>query len=83
MSTHELLPLQPFLKSQSSPFQQPGLVYRVASTVLGAPLWWALSQLSLTDGASASGEQRWEKYKGDYIFSSSLKVRLWLVGARH
>ncbi|KAG9022176.1 hypothetical protein FS837_006548, partial [Tulasnella sp. UAMH 9824] len=54
---------------------QAELYVRVASFVVRRPLWWALSQLPFfgDDGSSLTSEQRWAKYKGDYVVLSILK----------
>ncbi|KIO28038.1 hypothetical protein M407DRAFT_72413 [Tulasnella calospora MUT 4182] len=70
-----LIALPTFLKSAVSIHYQPSLAYRVASFVVGRPLWWALSQLPFVgdDGSSLTSEQRWANYKGDYVVLSILK----------
>ena len=57
----------------------PGwLPYRIASVVVGKPLWWALGQLGIVDTqAGAFGDsstaERWKKVKGNYVVVSLLE----------
>ncbi|KAG8856046.1 hypothetical protein FRB96_006613 [Tulasnella sp. 330] len=71
-SSSAAIPLVQFLKSSTSIDYTPSLAYRAATYVLGKPLWWALSQLSLAgdDGLSITSEQRWKKFHGDYVIRS-------------
>ncbi|KAG8934572.1 hypothetical protein FRC02_009652 [Tulasnella sp. 418] len=66
-----LVPVTSFISSPASLYYQPGLAYRTASYIIGRPLWWALSQMSLVDGSSSlTDEERWKKAKGDYVVRS-------------
>lgn len=64
-------PLQQFLTSPQSIYDPGWLPYRIASFVVGKPLWWALQQLSIVgsdDALGSEGErERWKKVKGDYV----------------
>lgn len=51
------------------------LVYRVASYLVGQPLWWALEQLSLVGGDETEGSDTiWKRVQGDYIVLANLEV---------
>ncbi|KAI0362089.1 hypothetical protein OH77DRAFT_1389098 [Trametes cingulata] len=69
----------PELLSSSRSIYDPGwLPYRIASFVVGKPLWWALGQLGIVDTqANAFGDsstaERWKKVKGDYVAVSLLE----------
>ncbi|KAI0093725.1 Snf7-domain-containing protein [Irpex rosettiformis] len=64
-------PLNQFRTSKQSIYDPGWLPYRIASFIIGKPLWWALQQLSIVssdEGAgSESDAQRWKKVKGDYV----------------
>lgn len=64
-------PLTQFLNATQSVYDPGWLPYRIASFVVGKPLWWALQQLSIVssdDSYGSSGEaERWKKVKGDYV----------------
>ncbi|KAH9854222.1 hypothetical protein C2E23DRAFT_754053 [Lenzites betulinus] len=67
-----LIPLSDFLSSSRSIYDPGWLPYRIASFVVGKPLWWALGQLGIVDNhANAFGDsstaERWKKVKGDYV----------------
>ncbi|KZT26511.1 hypothetical protein NEOLEDRAFT_1177512 [Neolentinus lepideus HHB14362 ss-1] len=64
------IPLQYFLTSTQSIYDHGSLPLRIASYVLGKPLWWALQQVGIVDGdqsRSESDAQKWRKVKGDYV----------------
>jgi hypothetical protein len=57
-------------------YTRSSLLYRAARTLVGAPLWWMLEQLSIVGGdAVPSGEDIWKRAKGDYVVLSNLEVR--------
>ncbi|EIW60360.1 uncharacterized protein TRAVEDRAFT_145680 [Trametes versicolor FP-101664 SS1] len=67
-----LIPLADFLNASRTIYDPGWLPYRIASFVVGKPLWWALGQLGVVDTqASAFGDsgtaERWKKAKGDYV----------------
>ncbi|OJT06215.1 hypothetical protein TRAPUB_2937 [Trametes pubescens] len=67
-----LIPLADFLNASRTIYDPGWLPYRIASFVVGKPLWWALGQLGVVDTqASAFGDsstaKRWKKVKGDYV----------------
>ncbi|EPQ58042.1 hypothetical protein GLOTRDRAFT_72055 [Gloeophyllum trabeum ATCC 11539] len=67
------IPLQYFLTASQSIYDPGSLPLRIASYVLGRPLWWALQQVGIVDGeqgGSESDSQRWRKVKGDYVVVS-------------
>ncbi|KAI0688626.1 Snf7-domain-containing protein [Cytidiella melzeri] len=70
-------PLSQFRTSKQSIYDPGWLPYRIASFVIGKPLWWTLQQLSIVsseDGAgSESDAQRWRKVKGDYVVVSLME----------
>lgn len=76
ISSKAYFPLSSFLTSTQSIYDPGWLPYRVASYVVGKPLWWALQQLSIVgddDSAHVSNAQRWSKVKGDYVVRSLLE----------
>ncbi|KIM87189.1 hypothetical protein PILCRDRAFT_815664 [Piloderma croceum F 1598] len=67
-STKSLIPLSQFLYTTQSVYDPGWLPYRIASYVLGKPLWWALEQLELVrpeDGYSET--EMWKRVAGQYI----------------
>ena len=67
-----LIPLSEFLGASRSIYDPGWLPYRIASAVVGKPLWWALGQLGVVDNHGAafgdSGTtERWKKIRGDYV----------------
>ncbi|KAJ3552379.1 hypothetical protein NM688_g4178 [Phlebia brevispora] len=70
-------PLSQFLTSAQSIYDPGWLPYRIASFVVGKPLWWALQQLSVVESDHAGGRggdaERWNKVKGDYVVVSLLE----------
>ncbi|TBU50771.1 Snf7-domain-containing protein [Dichomitus squalens] len=67
-----LIPLSDFLSASRSIYDPGWLPYRIASFVVGKPLWWALGQLGIVDNHGAafgdSGTaERWKKVRGDYV----------------
>ena len=75
--TKELIPVAQFRTSKQSIYDPGWLPYRLASFVVGKPLWWALQQLSIVSsddaGGSESDLERWKKVKGDYIVVNLLE----------
>ncbi|KAF8583189.1 hypothetical protein K439DRAFT_1647301 [Ramaria rubella] len=64
-----VIPLKTFNTSTQSIYYTGSLPLRIASYVVGRPLWWALEQLSIVgDGESReSEEKRWKRVQGDYV----------------
>ncbi|KAI0780948.1 Snf7-domain-containing protein [Trametes elegans] len=74
-----LIPLSEFRTATRSIYDPGWLPYRVASFVVGKPLWWALGQLGIVDTqAGAFGDsstaERWRKVQGDYVAVSLLEA---------
>lgn len=67
-------PLSQFQTSTQSVYDPGWLPYRIASFVVGRPLWWALQQLSIVEYEHAGGHggdtERWNKIRGDYVVLS-------------
>jgi charged multivesicular body protein 7 len=63
-----------FQASTQSIYHPGSLPIRVASYLVGRPLWWALEQLSIV-GDGESEEKRWKKMQGDYVVMPLLEVR--------
>ena len=63
------IPLNQFLTSAQSIYDPGWLPYRIASYVIGKPLWWALQQTGVvgSDDLIESDTQRWKRVKGDYV----------------
>ncbi|KAI0064539.1 hypothetical protein BV25DRAFT_1881811 [Artomyces pyxidatus] len=69
-STRALIPLTQFLSTAQSVYDPGWLPYRIASYVIGKPLWWALQQLSIVEsdeGGHEGDAERWKRVKGDYV----------------
>ncbi|KAL4253181.1 hypothetical protein ABKN59_004148 [Abortiporus biennis] len=71
-------PLQQFLNGTQSIYDPGWLPLRIASFLVGKPLWWALEQLNIVNpeehvGGHASDTERWRKVKGDYVVLSLLE----------
>lgn len=70
-------PLSDFLTSSRSIYDPGWLPYRIASFVIGKPLWWALKQFNIVGSddtlGHASYNERWKKVKGDYVLLSVLE----------
>ena len=85
-SSKAYIPLPRFLTSTQSVYDPGWLPYRLASFVVGKPLWWALQQLSIvgddTSGHSSDSEQ-WRKVKGDYVVLSLLERAADAVMRKH
>ena len=63
------IPLNQFLTAAQSIHGPGWLPYRIASYVIGKPLWWALQQTGVAGPADVieSDTQRWKRVKGDYV----------------
>ncbi len=76
-ATKSYFPVSPFLSSTPSIYDAGWLPYRIASYVVGKPLWWALQQLSIVGADDFSGHggdtERWKKVRGDYVVLSLLE----------
>ena len=70
-------PLSQFLNVAQSIYDPGWLPYRIASFIVGKPLWWALEQLNIVgsdDSYSSAGDvERWKKVKGDYVILAPLE----------
>ncbi|KAI1795886.1 Snf7-domain-containing protein [Ganoderma leucocontextum] len=67
-----LIPLSEFLGASRSIYDPGWFPYRIASAVVGKPLWWALGQLGVVDNHGAAfgdsgSTERWKKIRGDYV----------------
>ncbi|KAH7913753.1 Snf7-domain-containing protein [Hygrophoropsis aurantiaca] len=63
-----LISLSEFFGSTQSIYDPGWLPYRVASYVIGKPLWWALEQLDIVRSEEAYTEaEMWKKMEGDYV----------------
>ncbi|KAI0748115.1 hypothetical protein C8Q80DRAFT_1270559 [Daedaleopsis nitida] len=74
-----LIPLSDFLYASRSIYDPGWLPYRIASFVVGKPLWWALGQLGIVDShGTAFGDsgtaERWKKVRGDYVAVSLIEA---------
>ena len=63
------IPLNRFLTASQSIYDPGWLPYRIASYVVGKPLWWALQQTGVVGSGDVieSDTQRWKRVKGDYV----------------
>lgn len=77
VNTKSYFQLNQFLSSTQSIYDPGWLPYRIASFVVGKPLWWALQQLSIVGSEDAGGHggdtDRWNKVKGSYVVLSLLE----------
>ncbi|KAG1754636.1 Snf7-domain-containing protein [Suillus lakei] len=65
---NDLIPLSQFLTSQQSVYDPGWLPYRIASFVVGKPLWWAMEQLDIVRSEDSYTEaETWKKIEGDYV----------------
>lgn len=72
------VPLNQFLTDTKSIYDPGWLPFRIASFVVGKPLWWALQQLNIVNsdeyvGGHASDSERWRRIHGDYVVLSLLE----------
>ncbi|KAI0032209.1 Snf7-domain-containing protein [Vararia minispora EC-137] len=74
-NTKTLIPLNQFLVSRQSIYDPGWLPYRIASFVLGKPLWWALQQMNIVsaDDGNETDAERWKYVHGDYVFVDLLE----------
>ena len=75
MEAKSYISLDQFLTDTKSIYDPGWLPYRIASFVIGKPLWWALQQLSVVpsdeyEGGHASDSDRWRRIGGDYVVVS-------------
>ena len=64
------IPLSQFLSTTQSVYDKGWLPLRIASYVIGKPLWWALQQVNIVgtdEGGHESDAERWRKVKGEYV----------------
>lgn len=65
---NDVIPLSQFLTSQQSVYDPGWLPYRLASFVVGKPLWWAMQQLDIVRSEDSYTEaEMWKKIEGDYV----------------
>lgn len=63
-----LFPLSQFLTSQHSVYDPGWLPYRIASFLVGKPLWWAMEQLEIVRPEDAYSEaEMWKRVEGEYV----------------
>ncbi|KAG8217873.1 Snf7-domain-containing protein [Butyriboletus roseoflavus] len=66
--TRALVPLSQFLASQQSVYDPGWLPYRIASFLVGKPLWWAMEQLDIVRSEDAYSEaEMWKRVEGEYV----------------
>lgn len=66
--SNDLILLSQFLASQQSVYDPGWLPYRIASFVVGKPLWWAMEQLDIVRSEDSYTEaEMWKKIEGDYV----------------
>ena len=72
--TSAYISLEQFLTDSRSIYDPGWLPYRIASYVIGKPLWWALQQLSIVGSDDTyNSEEHWKKVKGDHVVLSVLE----------
>ena len=63
-----LVTLSQFLTSQQSVYDPGWLPYRVASFLVGKPLWWAMEQLDIVRSEDSYSEtEMWKRVEGEYV----------------
>ncbi|KAF8511566.1 Snf7-domain-containing protein [Hysterangium stoloniferum] len=63
-----IMALTAFQTSGQSIYYSGSLPARLASYLVGRPLWWALEQLSVVGESSRESEEnRWKRVQGDYV----------------
>jgi len=67
-----IISLKQFMASSTSIYHTDGLAWRIASYVVGKPLWWALEQMKLTHEENVQAPS-WNKLAGDYVFTETLE----------
>ncbi|KXN92206.1 hypothetical protein AN958_08659 [Leucoagaricus sp. SymC.cos] len=68
-SSQVLIPLPEFISRRVSIYDPGWLPYRIASFVVGKPLWWALKQVGIVgDEGYLSSESRQKDWFGEYVF---------------
>ncbi|KAI6005672.1 hypothetical protein EDD15DRAFT_2426179 [Pisolithus albus] len=66
--TNALISLPAFLSSSVSVYDPGWLPYRIASFLVGRPLWWAMEQLDLVKSEDSYSEaEMWKRVQGDYV----------------
>ncbi|KIJ69013.1 hypothetical protein HYDPIDRAFT_81175 [Hydnomerulius pinastri MD-312] len=66
--SNALVPLSQFLTSAQSIYDPGWLPYRIASFVVGKPLWWAMEQLDIVRSEDSYSEaDMWKRIEGDYV----------------
>ncbi|KAG1827170.1 Snf7-domain-containing protein [Suillus subaureus] len=66
--SNDLVLLSQFLTSQQSVYDPGWFPYRIASFVVGKPLWWAMEQLDIVRSEDSYTEaETWKKIEGDYV----------------
>ncbi|KIJ16763.1 hypothetical protein PAXINDRAFT_75026 [Paxillus involutus ATCC 200175] len=63
-----LIPLSQFLTSPQSVYDPGWLPYRIASLLVGKPLWWAMEQLDVVRSEDSYSEaEMWKRIEGEHI----------------
>ncbi|KAG9318852.1 Snf7-domain-containing protein, partial [Chiua virens] len=66
--TRAFVPLTQFLTSQQNVYDSGWLPYRIASLLVGKPLWWAMEQLDIVRSEDAYSEaEMWKRMEGEYV----------------
>ena len=66
--SNDIIPLPQFLTSPQTVYDPGWLPYRIASFVVGKPLWWAMEQLDIVRSEDSYTEaEMWKKIEGDYV----------------
>ncbi|KAI6045729.1 Snf7-domain-containing protein [Pisolithus marmoratus] len=66
--SNALISLPTFLSSKVSVYDPGWLPYRIASFLVGKPLWWAMEQLDLVKSEDSYSEaEMWKRVQGDYV----------------
>ena len=78
------IPLNQFLTATQTIYDPGWLPYRIASYVIGKPLWWALQQTGVVESGDVieSDTQRWKRVKDDYVLRDLVESAAQSVLAR-
>ena len=77
-TSHAYCPVSEFLSLKASIYSASSLPIRIASYVVGKPLWWALEQIGIVGeegilGTSSRDHHRGTAWHGDYVVVSLLE----------
>lgn len=72
-STKALMSLPEFMSARISIYDSGWLPYRIASFVVGRPLWWALGQIGVIGDENVSSSSQRDDWYGEYVLMELLE----------